>query len=80
MKRINYPSITQFQQLVELKAYRPGTKESYLRYVWKLAEHLECDPAKLSEDQLRQYFLWLREEQQCSPSLGRQLEFTIDDN
>jgi len=64
-----YPSINKFKQLVELKAYRPGTKESYLRYVWKLAEHFECDPAKLSEDQLRQYFLWLREEQQCSPSV-----------
>lgn len=66
---ITYPSITQFQQLVELKAYRKDTKKAYLRYVWKLAEHFECDPAKLTEDQLRRYFLWLREEQQCSPSL-----------
>jgi integrase/recombinase XerD len=66
----NYPpSITRFKQLVELKAYRPETKQAYLRYVWKLAEHFECDPATLSEDQLRQYFLWLREHRQASPSL-----------
>src|SRR6516164_9256124 len=65
----NYPSITQFQQFVELKAYRPDTKNSYLRYLRKLAEHFRCDPARLSEDQLRQYFLWLRQEEQCSAGL-----------
>jgi integrase len=64
-----YPSIIQFKQLVELKAYRTDTKNSYVRYVWKLAEHFDCDPATLTEDQLRQYFLWLRQEEQCSPSL-----------
>ena len=64
-----HPSITQFKQLVELKAYRPDTKGAYVRYVSKLADHFECDPAKLSEDQLRQYFLWLRQEEQSSPSL-----------
>ena len=30
---INYPSITQFQQLVELKDYRKPTKKEYIRYV-----------------------------------------------
>ena len=58
---INYPSITQFQQLVELKDYRPATKSEYVRYVRKLAEHFQCDPATLSEDQIRQYFLFLRQ-------------------
>ena len=64
-----YPSIIQFKQFVELKAYRPDTKHSYQRYLRKLAEHFQCDPAKLSENQLRQYFLWLRQEQQCSAGL-----------
>jgi hypothetical protein len=27
-----YPSIAKFQQLVELKDYRPATKKEYLRY------------------------------------------------
>ena len=59
--KINYPSITQFQQLVELKDYRPATKKEYVRYVCKLAEHFQCDPATLSENQIRQYFLFLRQ-------------------
>jgi site-specific recombinase XerD len=58
---INYPSITQFQQLVELKDYRLPTKKEYVRYVRKLAEHFQCDPATLTQDQLRQYFLFLRQ-------------------
>ena len=61
MQYINYPSITQFQQHVELKDFRKPTKKEYVRYVRKLAEHFQCDPATLTEDQLRQYFLFLRQ-------------------
>ncbi len=61
MHTINYPSITSFQQHVELKDFRAPTKKEYVRYVRKLAEHFQCDPATLTEDQLRQYFLFLRE-------------------
>ena len=57
----NYPSISQFQQLVELKDYRPATKKEYVRYVCKLAEHFQCDPATLTQDQIRHYFLFLRQ-------------------
>jgi site-specific recombinase XerD len=64
-----YSSITQFQQFVELKAYRPDTKCSYVRCLRQLAAHLDSDPAQLTEDQLRRYFLWLRQERQCSASL-----------
>jgi len=56
-----YSSITKFQQLVELKDYRPATKKEYVRYVCKLAEHFQCDPATLTENQIRQYFLFLRQ-------------------
>lgn len=59
--KLNYPSILQFQQLVELKDYRPATKKEYVRYVCKLAEHFQCDPATLTENQLREYFLFLRQ-------------------
>ena len=59
--KYTYPSITKFQQLVELKDYRPATKKEYLRYVCKLAEHFQCDPATLSENQIREYFLFLRQ-------------------
>ena len=57
----NYPSIAKFQQLVELKDYRPPTKKEYVRYVRKLAEHVQCDPATLTENQVRDYFLFLRQ-------------------
>src|SRR5213593_3924705 len=59
--KIHYPSISKFQQFVELKDYRPPTKKEYVRNVCKLAEHFQCDPATLSENQLRQYFLFLRQ-------------------
>jgi len=61
MKYTTYPSITQFQQHVELKDFRKPTKKEYVRYVRKLAERFQCDPATLTEDQLRQYFLFLRQ-------------------
>lgn len=62
MKYTNYSSITQFTQLVELKDYRPRTKSEYVRYVRVLAKHYQCDPAILTEDQIRQYFLFLRQQ------------------
>jgi len=59
--KLTYPCLTQFQAFVELKDYRPRTKAEYVRYVRKLAEHCQCDPSSLSEDQLREYFLFLRQ-------------------
>ena len=66
--KIHYPSITKFQQFVELKDLRPRTKEEYVRYLLKLSEHFQADPATLFEDQLRQYFLFLREDKKFSGS------------
>jgi integrase len=76
---INQPlfSITQFKQLVELKDYRPATKKEYVRCVWKLAEHFDCDPAILTENQLRQYFLHLREQLRCSPSVMKGVKWAL---
>jgi integrase/recombinase XerD len=72
-----YPCITQFKQLVQLKDYRPPTKDAYVRCVWRLAEHFDGDPAQLHEDQLRQYFLFLREEQQYSPSSMKMAKWAL---
>ena len=74
---INYPSITKFQQLVELKDYRPPTKKEYVRYVRKLAEHFQCDPATLTQDQLRQYFLFLREHKHYSRSPMKMAKYAL---
>jgi integrase/recombinase XerD len=56
------PSIAKFADFVQLKDYRQPTKDEYVRYLRKLGEHHRCDPATLSEDQLRAYFLFLRQE------------------
>ena len=77
MTNYTHPSILKFKQLVELKDYRLPTKKEYVRYVWKLAEHFDCDPAKLSENQVRQYFLFLRQELQASASVMKGAKWAL---
>jgi site-specific recombinase XerD len=73
----NYPSITQYQQLVELKDYRPVTKYGYVRLVRKLAAHFKCDPATLSENQIREYFVFLRQEKHWQGSAMTQARVAL---
>ena len=54
-------SIQQFIQLVELKDYRPPTKKEYVRMIRRLSDHFQCEPATLTENQIREYFLFLRQ-------------------
>jgi site-specific recombinase XerD len=68
MLKHTYPSIAKFADFVQLKDYRQPTKDEYVRYVRKLAEHYTCDPATLTEDQLRAYFLFLRQEKKFGGS------------
>jgi integrase len=63
-----HPSITKFTAFVQLKDFRGPTKKEYVRYVRKCAEHFQCDPLTLSEDQLRSYFLFLRQQKQFGAS------------
>ena len=77
MKHINYPSITQFQQLVELKDFRKPTKKEYVRYVRKLAEHFQCDPATLTENQIREYFLFLRQHKHYTRSPMKMAKYAL---
>lgn len=63
-----YPSLTKFTAFVQLKDYRPPTRDEYVRYVRKLGEHFHCDPATLTEDQLRAYFLFLRQQKKFGGS------------
>ena len=77
MKHINYPSITQFQQLVELKDFRKPTRKEYVRYVRKLAEHFQCDPATLTENQIREYFLFLRQHKHYGRSPMKMAKYAL---
>ena len=55
-----YNSITQFKTLVELKDLRPSSQKAYLNGIIRLAKHYHADPALLTENQVREYFLFLR--------------------
>lgn len=63
-----YPSLTKFADFVQLKDYRQPTKDEYVRYVRKLGEHYACDPATLTEEQVRAYFLFLRQQKKFGGS------------
>lgn len=45
---------------LQLAGKGPRTVESYVRYVRQLAEYFERSPALLEEDDLRQYFLYVK--------------------
>ena len=68
MNTSTVPSLTKFAAFVQLKDFRGPTKKEYVRYVRKLGEHYQCDPATLSEDQVRAYFLFLRQKKQFGGS------------
>ena len=63
-----FPSLTKFAAFVQLKDFRGPTKKEYVRYVRKCGEHFQCDPLTLTEDQLRAYFLFLRQEKRYGGS------------
>ena len=75
--KYNYPSIAQFQQYIELKDYRPPTKKEYVRHLCKLAEHFQCDPAALTQNQIRQYFLFLRQHKHYKASPMKAAKFAL---
>ena len=45
---------------MQLRSLSPRTQESYIRSVSKLAEHYHRSPDKISEEELRQYFLYMK--------------------
>ena len=75
--KINYASITLFEQHVELKDFRPPTKKEYVRCVRKLAEHFQCDPATLTENQIREYFLFLRQHKHYTRSPMKSAKYSL---
>ena len=77
MINTTYPSITKFQQFVELKDFRPPTKKEYVRYVRRCAEHFKADPLTLSQEQLRSYFLFLRQDKHYSRSPMKAAKYAL---
>jgi len=77
MQKTNYSSITGFEQFVELRDYRPATKSEYVRMVRRCADYFQCDPATLSEDQVRRYFLYLRQERRLGASSMKVVRYAL---
>ena len=58
---------------MQLRGYSPKTQEAYLRAVRQLAEHYDKSPADLTEEDLRGYFLYLKNEKCASRSTCTQV-------
>ena len=54
-----------------------ATKKEYVRYVCKLAEHFQCDPARLTENQIREYFLFLRQHKHYKHSPMKAAKYSL---
>ncbi len=53
---------------MQLRGLSPKTQHAYLHAVHQLAEHYHKSPAQITEEELRQYFLSLRNEKRVSRS------------
>jgi integrase/recombinase XerD len=62
------PLRQQMQQDLQLAGLSERTQEAYLRAVRQLADHFHKAPDRLSETQLRQYLLYLKNDKQFAPS------------
>ena len=63
-------AITPLQQRMledmQLRGLSARTQEAYARAVWQLAQHYHRSPDQLSEEELRQYFLYLTNEKKIA--------------
>lgn len=53
---------------MQLHGFSPGTQRAYVRVVRRLAEYYHRSPDQINEEELRSYFLYLKNEKQCSRS------------
>lgn len=68
-----YPhdSLRLLDEALSLRSLAPATREEYHRYVRKLGERTQCDPAALDEPQVRAHLLHLKEVQRYAASSMR---------
>ncbi|HUT43691.1 MAG TPA: site-specific integrase [Desulfobacterales bacterium] len=57
---------------LQLASYSPRTVESYSYHVKKFLEHFDKDPKSISEDEIKQYFLYLKYKKKLSGSASAQ--------
>ncbi|MFZ4779696.1 MAG: tyrosine-type recombinase/integrase [Terrimicrobiaceae bacterium] len=56
---------------MQLRGLAPRTQESYAQVIFQLAKHYHKSPDQLGEDELREYFLYLKNVKGVSPSTFR---------
>jgi site-specific recombinase XerD len=64
-------------QDMKLRDLKPRTQEAYLQVVKQLVEHFGRHPDALTEEDLRSYFLYLREERRLAPSTVNQAVYGV---
>ena len=52
---------------LQLRGLAPNTQGSYVRAVRQLAEHYGKSPDRINEEEVRQYFLYLKNDKQVAP-------------
>jgi hypothetical protein len=55
-----YACLRDYAQLLALRYDQSRTRHSYYRQLRLLSDHFDCDPATLSESQVRDYFLHVK--------------------
>lgn len=67
-----YPSMARFAQHLALRYDANRTRHSYYRQLRLIHQHAGCDPATLTEPQLRDYFLFVKLKKHWTPKSIRQ--------
>ena len=67
-----YPSMSQFADFLALRYDANRTRHAYYRHLRLLHERYDFDPANIEEDDLRNYFLFVKLNKQWKPKTIRQ--------
>lgn len=67
-----FSSLNDYARFLGINKKSPRSRHAYYRQVRKLMEHFDADPATLTEDQVRDYFLFLILEKHWQPASVRQ--------
>lgn len=65
-------SMARFAEALSLRYDSNRTRHAYYRQLRLLHEHFQCDPANLTEEQLRDYFLFVKLQKHWQPKSLRQ--------
>jgi len=70
-------TLTNFRHFVQLRDLMPRSQNTYVAHVRLIGEFFQSDPASLSEDQVRHYFLFLRQDKQYKSSTMNQAKVSL---